>query len=153
MANVQLDYGNPFERRSRKPFDFFKLRTEFDFGVGKKILDNITGYGLLFGENANYNKNSMLFGVFQYYDYWDNKIFELGTIGFGGGMFSKIYLSKTSDLYMNAHLILVPFAGNSTRYGPDTSKVRDYNFGEGIEICIIPTFNHNSKGFALSMRF
>lgn len=36
MFNIQLDYGNPFENRSRKPFDFFKLRGEFDFGVGRK---------------------------------------------------------------------------------------------------------------------
>jgi hypothetical protein len=132
MANVQFDYGNPFENRSRKPFDFFKLRTEFDFGVGKKILDNITGYGILFGKNVSRGKNSLLFGVFQYYDYWDNKIFELGSIGFGGGMFSKVLIGKSSALYTNIHIVAIPFAGNSTRFGPDLSEVRDYDFGNGL---------------------
>lgn len=33
--NVHLDYGNPFEKRSRKPYDYFKIRTDFDFGVGR----------------------------------------------------------------------------------------------------------------------
>ena len=47
MANIQLDYGNPFELRSRKPFDFFKLRAELNFGGGNKFLDNISGYGIL----------------------------------------------------------------------------------------------------------
>ena len=133
MFNVQFDYGNPFEKRSRKPFDFFKLRTEFDFGVGRKILSNVTGYGILFGKNASYRKHSMLFGGFQYSDYWDNKTFELGAIGFGGGVFSKLPIGKTSALYTNVHIAAIPFAGNSTRFGPDTSQFRDYNFGDGLE--------------------
>src|SRR6185295_6141292 len=133
MLNIQFDYGNPFENRSRKPFDFFKLRTEFDFGVGRKNLSNITGYGILFGKNVSYGKHSVLFGLFQYSDYWDNKTFELGAIGFGGGVFSKLPISKTSDLYTNIHVAVIPFAGNSTHFGPDTSQFRDYNFGDGLE--------------------
>jgi hypothetical protein len=133
MLNVQFDYGNPFEKRSRKPFDFFKLRTEFDFGVGRKILSNVNGYGILAGKNVSCGKHSVLFGAFQYSDYWDNKTFELGSIGFGGGVFSKLPLSKTSDLYTNVHLALIPFAGNSTKSGPDTSQFRDYTFGDGLE--------------------
>jgi len=133
MLNVQFDYGNPFENRSRKPFGFFKMRVEFDFGIGRKILSNATGYGILIGKNKIYKKHSILFGLFQYSDYWDNKTFELGAIGFGGGLFSKIPLSKKSDLYTNVHVAAMPFAGNSTRFGPDTSQVRDYNFGDGIE--------------------
>jgi hypothetical protein len=71
MLNAQLDYGNPFEDRSRKPFDFFRLRAELNFGVGRKIVDNITGYGILFGRNLQFGKLAMLIGGFQYYDYFD----------------------------------------------------------------------------------
>jgi hypothetical protein len=132
MINFQFDYGNPFENRARKPFDFFKLRTEFDFGVGRKVLSHIMGYGILYGKNVTYGKHSVLFGIFQYSDYWDNKTFELGAVAFGGGVFSKIPITKTSDLYTNVHVGLVPFAGNSTHFGPDTSQLRDYNFGHGM---------------------
>ena len=31
LLNLQFDYGNPFEERHRKPFDFFKLKTELTF--------------------------------------------------------------------------------------------------------------------------
>ncbi|MEO8886071.1 MAG: DUF3943 domain-containing protein [Mucilaginibacter sp.] len=133
LFNIQLDYGNPFEDRSRKPFDFFKLRTEFSFGSGRKILDNLTGYGILVGKNITHDKFSMLYGVFQYDDYWDNKTFELGAIGFGGGVFLKNTLSENIHLYTNAHLALVPLAGNSTRFGPDTSQIRDYTYNNGLE--------------------
>jgi len=141
MLNVQFDYGNPFEARHRKPFDFFRLRAEFSFGVGRKILGNVTGYGILAGKNVNYNKQSILLGIFQYYDYWDNKTFELGALAFGGGVFHKLSIGRKSELYTNVHIGITPFAGNSTLFGPDTSQIRDYNFGGGLEGKIETTFN------------
>ena len=141
MINAQFDYGNPFEVRTRKPFDFFKLRMDFNFGVGRKYVDNITGYGILLGKNLQLGKMSILVGGFHYYDYLDTKSFELSTIGFGGGVFTKLPISKTTDLYTNIHFALVPFAGNSTQRGPDTTQVRDYNFGDGFEAKLETTLN------------
>jgi hypothetical protein len=131
-VNLHVDYGNPFEIRSRKPFDYFKMRTDLNFGVGRKVLDNITGLGVLYGKNVQIGSLEMLVGVFQHYDYWDNRTFELGTIAFGGGVVSKLPLVMNSNLYTNLHLGVVPLAGNSTQYGPDTSQFRDYNYGGGL---------------------
>ncbi|MCX6280151.1 MAG: DUF3943 domain-containing protein [Bacteroidetes bacterium] len=122
MFNAQFDYGNPFEIRKRKPFDFFKLRVDINIGVGRKFVDNVLGYGILFGKNRQLGKLAFLVGGFQYYDYWDCKKFELGSIGFGAGVISKWTMSKVSNLYNSVHLALVPFAGNSARFGPDTSQ-------------------------------
>ncbi|HMH21203.1 MAG TPA: DUF3943 domain-containing protein [Puia sp.] len=133
MLNVQLDYGNPYELRKRKPFDFFRFRAELNFGVGRKVVDNITGYGILFGKNTQIGKMDVLVGGFQYYDYFDTKAFELSTIAFGGGVFSKLPLSKTSNFYTNIHLAVVPFAGSSVGAVTDTSQFRDYRFAYGFE--------------------
>jgi hypothetical protein len=141
LINLQLDYGNPFEERSRKPFDMFRFRTEFSFGTGRKILDNIAGYAVLFGRNSHIGKLSFLYGAFQYYDYWDNKTFELGAVGFGGGIITKYPVSKSINVYTNLHLALVPLAGNSTRFGPDTSEVRDYTYNDGLEAKFESTIN------------
>jgi hypothetical protein len=141
MFNAQFDYGNPFELRKRKPFDFFKLRVDLNFGVGRKYLDNILGYGILFGRNKELGKMALLVGAYQYMDYWDNNKFELGTIGFGGGVVSKLPLSKTSNLYTSIHLALVPFGGNSTKFVIDTTQVRDYNFVGGLESRFETTVN------------
>ena len=51
MLNLQIDYGNPFEERLRKPFDVFKIRVDLSYGVGRKLVDNIAGYGNLFTRN------------------------------------------------------------------------------------------------------
>lgn len=132
LVNLQLDYGNPFEEVYRKPYDFFRLRSEFSFGSGRKLVDNITGYGILIGDNTHIGKIAILYGAFQYFDYFDNKTFELGASSFGGGIFTKYAISKSVNLYTSAHLSLIPLAGNSTRFGPDTSQVRDYTYNDGI---------------------
>ncbi len=137
-----LDYGNPFEKISRKPFDYFRLRTDLDFGVGRKIVDNVTGYGILYGGNVQYGNVEMLAGVFQHMNYFDNNTFELGTFGFGPGIVSKLPMSNNSSLYTNLHAAIVPFGGLSTRLGPiDTTQVRDYNFVGGAELKLESNYN------------
>lgn len=148
MINAQFDYGNPFEVRARKPYDFFKLRVDLNFGIGRKILDNVTGYGILFGKNYSLGKMALLIGGFQYYDYLDNKTFELGAIGFGSGVFSKLPIAGKSVLYSNIHIGFIPFAGNSTKFGPDISQFRDYDFGGGLEGKLESTFNLGKRATA-----
>jgi hypothetical protein len=133
MVNVQLNYGNPFELRPRKPFDFFKFRAELNFGVGRKVVDNITGYGVLVAKNLQFGKLSMLLGGFQHYDYYDAKAFELSTIAFGPGVLTKLPLTRTSELDVNLHLAIAPFGGSSVGPVTDTSFYRDYRFSYGWE--------------------
>jgi hypothetical protein len=133
LLNINLDYGNPFEIRTRKPFDCFKVMLNLSKVSGRKILDMITGYGLLFGTNVHSNRLDMLVGGFQHFDYFDNKTFELATIGFGPGVITKLRVGQNGNLYTNFHVGVVPLAGNSTRFGPDTTQIRDYNFGGGAE--------------------
>jgi hypothetical protein len=129
--DLHLDYGNPFEERSRKPFDYFKLRTDLDFGVGRKIFDNVTGYGFLVGRNFRAGPTDNLVGLFQHMDYFDNKTFELGALAFGPGIISKLSISKSVVLYTNFHVDIAPFGGLSRPSGPDTTQVRDYDFVGG----------------------
>lgn len=141
LISLQIDYGNPLEDRKRKPFDYFTFRTEFSFGSGRKILDNVLGYGILFGGNTHLGKLSMLYGAFQYYDYWDNMTFELGALGLGGGIVTKYPITDDIIVYTTVHLAVVPLAGNSTRFGPDTSQVRDYTYNNGMEAKFATTIN------------
>ena len=150
IVNLQLDYGDPFEVRRRKPFDVFRLRLEGRYGDDKRIIDNVLGYGLLFGKNIVKGDNGMLAGVFQHFDYWNNNVFELGSLGFGPGIISKVKIGRTSNLYSGLHVAGVPLAGNTTRTGFDSSEVRDYPFGGGWEGRIEERLN---IGKWLSLRF
>lgn len=142
MLSMQLDYGKPFEHTRRKPFDFFRLRAEFSTGAADTIastINNVTGYGILLGRNLEIGKLSLLTGAFQYYDYWNTRNFELGALGFGGGVFSKLEFRKNVNLYTNAHLGISPLAGNSTRSTQDGLGIRDYNFANGFQAKIEST--------------
>jgi hypothetical protein len=141
MLNTQFDYGDPFETRTRKPFDVFRLRIELGYGQDKRLLDHINGYGILTGRN--YKPNRLLAGIFQHFDYWRNNIFEVASLGYGGGLISRIPVAKHSNIYSNVHLAVVPLAGNNTQFGPDNSEFRHYNFGGGLEAKLEETFNLN----------
>lgn len=146
LFNIHLDYGNPFEIRARKPYDYFKLRIDLSYGknVGKKYLDNVTGYGLLFGKTVHSGNLEMLIGAFQHYNFWDSKIFEVGTLGFGGGIITKWQLSKTSNLQTAFHLGLVPLsASNSPQVDIVEAGVhlRNYDYSGGGEIKFESTLN------------
>jgi len=138
----QFEYGNPFEVRDRKPFDAFKFRLEINAGVGRKFLDEVTAYGNLFAGSSTSN---VLFTGYQLFDYWDNHTFELGTIGLGPGVITKLAISDKMDLFTTLHLAWVPFAGNSPYGGvSDTSKERDYNYCGGAEGELETILNFNN---------
>lgn len=141
IFNLQLDYGDPFEVKRRKPFDLFRLRFESRYGDEKRLIDNVTGYGLIAGKNVNGGKQGILLGLFQHFDYWNNASFELGSLGYGPGLLSRIDLAPRTKLYSGIHFAAVPLAGNNTRFGPDSLKFRDYNFGGGMEAKIEETFH------------
>ena len=146
LLNVQLDYGNPFEPIDRKPYDFFKELTELNFGEGRKIIDNITGYGILTGGNSKAGNFDILSGLFQNFDYWDNPAYELSTLGFGYGLVTRYPLLKHTTWYSTLNLDLVPFGGNNNRFGPnDTTQFRDFNFGGGAEGKLESTLNFGNR--------
>ena len=80
-----------------------------------------------------------------HYDYWDSYNFELATMAFSGGIISKLAVAPNTNLYTNFNLGIVPFAGNSREFGPDTSQIRDYYFSAGAEAKLEVTLNY--KGF------
>jgi hypothetical protein len=146
ILNIQLDYGDPFEVRDRKPFDFFKLRIDLSYGanVGAKYVDNVTGYGLLFGKTIHAGDWDILFGAFQHYNYWDSRVFELSVLGFGGGIVAKWQFSKTSNFQTAFHLGIVPLGATNS---PNVDIVdagihgRNYDYDNGIEAKFEGTLN------------
>lgn len=97
---------------------------------------------MLFGSNVQTGNLEMLTGLFQHMNFFDNNTFELGSIGFGPGVISKLPMSKSTSLYTNLHAGIVPFGALSKRLGiTDTIQVRDYNYAGGAEGKIEFAFN------------
>jgi hypothetical protein len=133
FINALLTYGDPFEDRDWKPFDFFRLRTDLNIGQNRRVFDELTGYGVLFGKNIQCGDLEMLTGLFQHFEYYDNKTFDLGAIDFGAGIISKYSIGKQCYLFNNLHLNVLPMGANSMHSGPTLSQNRDYNYVGGME--------------------
>ena len=158
ILGIHLDYGDPFEIRPRKPFDFFKLRVDLSYGknVGKKYLDNVIGYGLLFGKTLHSGNLEMLIGAFQHYNYWDSNIFEIGVLGFGGGIIAKWQFSKSSNLQTAFHLGVIPLGASNSPYIDIVEAgvhVRDYDYSGGGEAKFEGTLNLGKIGQATAIYY
>ena len=146
MLNIHLDYGDPFESRPRKPFDFFKARVDLSYGknIGGKYLDNVIGYGLLFGKTLHSGKWDILIGAFQHFDFWDSRVFEIGALAFGGGIITKWRMSEKSNFQGVFHLGIVPLAASNS---PNIDIVeegvhlRNYDYSGGGEAKLEGTLN------------
>jgi hypothetical protein len=148
---IHIDYGDPFEIRPRKPFDFFKVRLELNYGknINKKYLSNVIAYGLLFGKTIHTGKLEMLIGAFQHYNYWDSTIFEIGVLGFGGGIISKWQFSKNSNFQSAFHLGFIPLSASNSPYVDIVENGvhgRNYDYSGGAEAKFEGTLNVGQIG-------
>jgi len=110
----------------------------------------VMGQGLLAGRNVVKGRHGLLAGLFQHFDYWNHSVFELGALGIGAGIISQVRYRNQTRLYSRIHLAGVPLAGYSTRFGPDSSEFRNYNFGGGLQARAEETF-HLSRWLTLGM--
>ncbi len=113
------------------------------YGANRKLLENMHGYGILAGKNIR--GKDVLGGIFQHFDYWNNSVFEVGSIGFGLGIISRKQLSPKKNLFTNLHVAAIPLAGNNTRFGPDSSSFRTYNYGGGMLMQLEETINFTNR--------
>jgi|WetSurMetagenome_2_1015567.scaffolds.fasta_scaffold108563_1 hypothetical protein len=133
IVDIRLAYGDPFAEQARKPFDFFKIRTELAVENSRLMLNMATGYAFLYGKYMHPGTLEILAGAFQHWDYYDDNYFELSTIGFGPGLISRIGFPGNIDLYTDIHAAAAPFGANTTRMGPYSNKIKDYDLVGGME--------------------
>lgn len=130
---LNFDYGDPFEIKEREIMDYFRVRFQFSNRSGGEWLANVSEQGLLCGRNSLSGKKEIFSGFFQYYDFLDNKIYNLSAMAFGAGFIARSPLAKRTDFLLNFHLAAIPFGGDSKVFGLDTAQFRDYNYGGGLE--------------------
>lgn len=131
-AGVEMVYGNPFDRNKRKPFDFIRIRGGFNFGAGQTLIGNLNAYAVLTGKTYTPKKQKMLTGIFQHYDFYDNKIFKVGGISFGAGLITMFPALKKNALVTSIHLNVMPLGACNSSYSAFGEK--EYNFSSGINL-------------------
>ena len=136
--DLKLSYGDPFRETERKPFDYFYLRADLASGDLKHVARNVLGDAFLFGATTTRGSQwKATLGGFQHYDYWNTDTFEIGTIGLGGSVLTKMSFSKQKFFENELHLAAVPLgASNARKVVVDQLNpgYQNYTYSGGAEI-------------------
>ncbi len=134
---LDLYYGNPYSDKTRKPYDYFNLKTIFNVGT-QPLINQVSVIGYLFGKNYRYKNNQkMLFGLFQHYDYISNTSYEVFGQSLGPGIIYKFPTIPEIDFQTSLHFAGIILGGGSNipeafKYEADGTAYRGYNFSVGV---------------------
>jgi len=136
FMEFDLDYGDPFNGDTTKPFDSFDFSLQLNF-KDKSAIGRLQAKGLLFAtELANSEEAQHLFGAYQHFDYINNNAFE-----FGGQSISASYLSQVavgeSSLRTELHALGLVLGGTKSDYENFTGRSYDYGPGLGFKFLAI----------------
>ncbi len=145
--NLKLSYGDPFEEVARKPFDYFYLRADLASGDLKHAARTVIGDAFLFGaSSARDGAWKASLAGFQHYDYWNTDTFEIGTIGIGGSVLTRLSFGKKSYFENEFHLAGVPLGASNARkviVDQPNPGFHNYTYSGGAEIKYRTTLNLN----------
>ena len=146
-----LLYGDPFEKRTNyQPFDIFNLVTWLRFEETKnnyrlKINDdfylpywNIYSYGILAGKNFHHtDQQNQIIGIFQHFDYLNNKAFEVSALGFTGVWLKNAFLKNNWEVLTSIQVGVIALGGSNSETvewvrPPGERDLRDYIMGPGV---------------------
>lgn len=143
-ANLQFDleYGDRFEAKSTKPYDYFTLRLGLQGMKYQPVLSQVEIKGRLISREVLDHKNSSgSIGLYQHFDYYDSDTisnlekvpYKLGvpaSVG-AGFMFRDVERHRyVFDAYAHVNAVILG-AILSDHYQSDE---RNYNFGSGFSI-------------------
>jgi hypothetical protein len=134
---LDLYYGNPYEEKTRKPFDFFNVKTIFNIGT-QPLVNQVSVIGYLFGKNYKYKADQkILVGLFQHFDYLNNTSYEIFGQSIGPGIIYKFPTVSDVEFSSSLHFAGIVLGGGSNikeafKYEADGTAYRDYNFSVGF---------------------
>jgi hypothetical protein len=127
---LDLDYGDPIEDLSKKPFSFLELNVVLAEKIGDaRTLQELRARGSLAAKTLSESEKSMhRLAAFMTYDYYGQPIFEFGAQGFQGGLVSRFGQKNRLQLHAELLGIFQPISALKSDYFL-TQEGRDYDYG------------------------
>lgn len=141
-AQIDLEYGDRFQSRSSRPYDYFTLSAELAAMKGQPVLSQLEIKGRLLGKEIFQNYRSHIsVGLYQHFDFFDSDTidgldrvpYKLGIpASVGGGFLFRDVESRRWRLDAYAHVNAVILGSIlSDHYRADE---RNYNWASGFSI-------------------
>ena len=131
-------FGDPMDSEVRKPFDWFRLGVQLNFGEeGKSALGRLNIKGNLYTSDMKREEGfTRRFAVVQNYFYLNNRAFEYGGVSFSTAIMSRRDLSESSTLTLNGELQGILMGAVNSEYAtltelPNQEREREYDIGSG----------------------
>ncbi len=148
-ARLTMEYGNPYEETTRKPYDYFTFLAEFQGIKSQPPISRIEIAGRLLSkelyDKPDFNLN---LGLYQHFDYIDSDTIRpdksdkllpcpipyklAAPASFGGGILFRYEPLPSACLDGYAHVNAVIIAGTLTDFYRNYH--RSYNYGSGFSI-------------------
>ncbi len=149
-------YGDPFGKKTFKPFDTFRLYIEFNFWR-QPFLGRFRLYGILAGKRISIEGGGKLvYGIFGHFDYLRTDLYQVGGVSIGGGLLFRTPRSNDLEFIFSGHLAALPMGAANSEYAESfeveyLDEVKNYNMGPGAHSKVEAAIKAN--WFALKLNY
>ncbi|HEX7881082.1 MAG TPA: DUF3943 domain-containing protein [Candidatus Eisenbacteria bacterium] len=149
FISLEGQYGDPFGRDRRKPFDTFGFGVDLNFGDAS-VLSGVRARGLLAAADLKRSeKTNHLLGAFLNFDYANTNAYTLGGQSIGAGVMSRFDDTFLGDIRTEIHANAVILGAVKSDYESYTGRAYDY--GPGASAIIAASLVRNNRPW-LSVR-
>lgn len=130
---IDVDYGDPFGRRYREPFDVFSAHVQFSLDGGGLNALQTSGRLYQAGLPSWSGRNEHAFSVDHSFDYLSNPVYRFGAQNVEVGIISRFPLLRGFEVRSRlAGSFLVLGAISAPEDVLEEETVRTYDFGPGV---------------------
>lgn len=155
---LNVEYGDRFELKSKKPYDYFTFNASLNFMKTQPVLSHLEIKGRLIGRELLEEKDTHLsVGLFQHFDFFDSDTitsslvpYKLGIpASLGGGVFFRDIQRRrwVLDAYAHANAVILGSV-LSDYYKVDD---RNYNLASGFSLKGGANMVFDSNRFSMSL--
>ncbi|MCM1331355.1 MAG: DUF3943 domain-containing protein [Bacteroides sp.] len=159
---LNVEYGDRFELKSKKPYDYFTFNASLNFMKTQPVLSHLEIKGRLIGRELLEDKDCHLsIGLFQHFDFFDSDTISSGLVPYklgipaslGGGVFYRDIERRrwVFDAYAHANAVILGSV-LSDYYMVDD---RNYNLASGFSLKggANMVFDNDRYSFSLSHEY
>ena len=130
FVGLSFQYGSSFDERFRRPYDAFELSIHLSPNE-HVVLTHASVSGLLARSTlSRSDRNQLLLGLFQHYDYDDLPLTKTSSQSLSGALLYRGTVGQGMHADLGLHAEVVPLGAVSSEHG--LVRRRDYDFGPGL---------------------
>ena len=136
MLSLDFVYGRLFKSSKIDPFDFFRFKAALNF-KNQPLFGQLSLYNIFAGRVIKYkNKSTFLYGVFGYFDYLENNVYQVGATGAGIGVGYRTKPKSSIQFVGTFSAGAIFMGGANSDYAVEKNvgfldSARTYNMGPG----------------------